>query len=68
MERAVVDIGLALAGRPVEPEGGKGRWWEELMGLGIFLSVVGGFVCLATRGESRKRRRYQVGLESRLNC
>ncbi|GLC71832.1 hypothetical protein PLESTF_001171900 [Pleodorina starrii] len=59
VERAVVDIGLALAGRPVEPEGGKGRWWEELLGLGIFGSVVCAFIFFATRTEAHKRRRYQ---------
>ncbi|EFJ47425.1 hypothetical protein VOLCADRAFT_92125 [Volvox carteri f. nagariensis] len=59
VERAVVDIGLALAGRPVEPEGSEGRWWDELLGLGIFASIVGGFIFVAARTESRKRKRYQ---------
>ncbi|GFR48941.1 hypothetical protein Agub_g10948 [Astrephomene gubernaculifera] len=59
VERAVVDIGLALAGRPVEPEGEQTSGWEEVTSLGIFASVAGGLIWWASRMESRKRRRYQ---------
>ncbi|GIL83335.1 hypothetical protein Vretimale_11310 [Volvox reticuliferus] len=59
VERAVVDIGLALAGRPVEPESGKGPWWEEWLAFGIFGTAVSGIIFLGTRTEFRKRKRYK---------
>ncbi|GIL52991.1 hypothetical protein Vafri_8709 [Volvox africanus] len=59
VERAVVDIGLALAGRPVEPEGGKSTGWEEWLAFGLFGAAVSGIVFFGGRTELRKRKRYQ---------
>ncbi|PNH09193.1 hypothetical protein TSOC_004234 [Tetrabaena socialis] len=60
VERAVVDIGLALAGRPVEPEaGGSGSGWDDWVAFGLFASTAGGLAWWAARTDSRKRRRYQ---------
>ncbi len=59
VEGAVVDIGLALAGKAVGG-GGKGGW-DDAIGFLIFAGVAGGLVFWSARGEARKRRRYQVG-------
>lgn len=57
----MVNIGLALAGRPVEPGANAKPWsWDDALGLGIFASIVGGLIYFSSRSARRQQRRYSV--------
>ncbi|KAG2431742.1 hypothetical protein HXX76_009238 [Chlamydomonas incerta] len=59
VERGVVNIGLALAGRPVAPGADAKPWgWDDALGLGIFASIVGGLIYFSSRSARRQQRRY----------
>ena len=64
VERAVVDIGLGLAGRDIsgddDDDEGSGGWGDWVV-FSIFAGALCAFGWVAAVSDGKKRRRYQVG-------
>ncbi|KXZ41529.1 hypothetical protein GPECTOR_413g260 [Gonium pectorale] len=60
IERAVMDIGLALAGRRVEPQPDRGNSFskDDGIALGVFALAAGAMFSAAFWNDRRRRRRY----------
>lgn len=68
VEQAVVDIGLALAGRAIPPKPAASGGWDDTIGFCIFGGAVAALIGYSAFVSRKERVRYQVGGRAARNC